>query len=190
MQNDYYVYCYFRPTGEPCYIGMGRGRRWKDHLIVSKIKNARLRRIVEQSNGDVPHVKLHTALTHNQARDYEIALIKAIGRGRKGPLVNMTEGGEGSSGLIPSDYARKIASQTHKGKVISDDTRSKMRAAKLGTPSYTRGRLWSAEQRAHLSEIQIGKVMSPESSKRKSAALKGKPWSDARRAAQTTRSPT
>lgn len=184
FMNDFYVYCYFRPTGEPCYIGKGRGRRWKDHLIVSKICNSRLKRIIEQSNGDVPHVKLHTNLTQAQANDYEIALIRAIGRGRNGPLVNMTDGGEGSTGLTPSDYARTIASKTHKGKIVSASTRLKMRVAKLGKAAHNRGRPLSPEHRTRLSEIQNGKVMSPESSERKSAALKGKPWSQARRAAQ------
>ena len=51
---------------------------------------------------EVRAVKVHEGLTEAVAHEYERMLIAAIGRGRRGPLVNMTDGGEGNSGWKPS----------------------------------------------------------------------------------------
>lgn len=131
MTNDFYVYCYFHPTGEPCYVGKGRGERWKAHLTKSACTNSHLRRIVAKAGGDIPHVKIHVGLSNDKATEFEIALIGAIGRYPNGPLVNKTDGGEGIVG-------------------ISDDTREKLR-------QKARARKWSNEQRAMLSAAHIGK---------------------------------
>lgn len=155
MGDDFYIYCYFRPTGEPCYIGKGRGRRWKHHLKQST--NPRLRNIIAKAGGDVPHVKLHVGLLNDQANEYEIALIKAIGRGKNGPLVNMTDGGEGvlgPRGPMSQEHKLKIGA-AQRGKTrppISDETRAKLRASRLGKK---RGPM-STEQKHKLSLSHMG----------------------------------
>lgn len=148
MKSDYYVYCYFHPCGAPCYIGKGRGDRWKAHLTKSACHNSHLRRIVTKAGGEIPHVKLHVGLTNERATEYEIALISAIGRKPNGPLVNMTDGGEGIVGI--SDSTRRLLSE---------------KAAR---------RKWSVEQRAMLSAAHIGKTQSPESIAKRKASNTGK----------------
>jgi hypothetical protein len=104
MRSDFYVYVYFHPvTGLPCYIGKGHGNRWLKHR--RHTSNARLRNIIRKY-GDVPCLKLRTNLTEAAAFETEIALIKAIGRGSNGPLVNLTDGGDGTTGFFPSAETR------------------------------------------------------------------------------------
>jgi hypothetical protein len=111
MRSDFYVYVYFRPdTGLPCYVGKGRGPRWIAHNK-QRSPNPHLRNIINKY-GEIPCVKTHQGLTEAQAFEIEIALIAAIGRGKKGPLVNLTDGGEGSSGYVPSDSSRAKMSES------------------------------------------------------------------------------
>jgi hypothetical protein len=105
MKSDFYVYVYFRPdTGQPCYIGKGRGRRWQAHNK-HRSTNPRLRNIIKKY-GELPCTKIRVGLTEGEAFATETAFIKAIGRGKNGPLVNLTDGGEGSSGFVPTAEMR------------------------------------------------------------------------------------
>lgn len=109
MKNDFYVYVCFRPdTAEPCYVGKGRGRRWQDHNK-NRSANPRLRNIVKKY-GELPCVKIRVGLTELEAFTIETAFIRAIGRGNDGPLVNLTDGGEGSTGYVtPPEVRAKLS---------------------------------------------------------------------------------
>lgn len=168
-RSDYYVYAYFRPDGSPCYIGKGRGGRWKDHLYKKGKSSPRLRNIIAKAGGEIPHVKLHVGLTNEQAIAYEVALIAAIGRGRNGPLVNLTNGGEGASGVS-----------------MSAETRAKLRAVSLGRKRSPEAKMLAgrdvtgrgAEHMAKMvsaaSAARRGKPLSPEVRAKISATKKGR----------------
>jgi NUMOD3 motif len=95
--RDYYVYAYSRPNGVVCYIGKGRGDRWNVHLRGRT--NKHLWAIIQKAGGILPKIKLLENLTHREAVDLEIALIRLIGRKvNGGPLVNQTDGGDGTVG--------------------------------------------------------------------------------------------
>lgn len=114
-RSDFYVYAIFRQNGEPCYVGKGRGGRWKDH--VRRSCNRHLASIYAKACGDLPIVKVREGLTDAEAMETEVALIAAIGRGNIGPLVNQTDGGDGASGAIRSDETRakmSVALSRHK----------------------------------------------------------------------------
>jgi predicted XRE-type DNA-binding protein len=110
----YYIYIYLDPRkpgkhkyGEyefdykPFYVGKGKDRRLK--IIngrtqffenkINKIKSLEIKPII---------IKLYENLSEEQSFELETKLIKEIGRVdlRTGPLINMTIGGEGSSGRI------------------------------------------------------------------------------------------
>ncbi len=112
----------------------------------------------------------------------------------------MTIGGEGAIGLTPSET-----------------TKAKMRAAKIGRPlslehrtkiaSAARARVLTPDQRARIVAAHLGKKKTPEAiaktraanlgmkrtpeqARRCGDAFRGKPWSEARRAAQTAKSTT
>lgn len=94
--NVYYVYVYFRPNGIPCYVGKGKDKRWLRHFVYTA--NRHLRNLIAK-HGDLPVIKIRENLSAKEASEIEIALIKVIGRTvNGGPLVNMTDGGDGAPG--------------------------------------------------------------------------------------------
>jgi hypothetical protein len=156
MSDDakvYYVYALFRPAGFeregiPFYIGKGKGKRWLDHEKVSEAHpNKHLTAIVKKAKRldlEIPKIKIRENLTEQEAFEIEKAFIKAIGRGKNGPLVNMTDGGDGSSGWKHSPEWRASMSQTMKGrpgtmkgKTHSQETKRKMsEVARNRPPEY------------------------------------------------------
>lgn len=156
VRSDFYVYVIFRPNGEPCYVGKGLGKRW---LVHEKSKhgyrNPRLAKIIENADGDLPKIKVRENLTEAEAFRTEIAMIAAIGRSSRGPLVNMTDGGDGTSGLDISPERRAATSARHKGKTISLEQRTRQAEASAS-------RVWSRESIEKISMSNRGKVRSAE----------------------------
>jgi len=143
MKNEhrFYVYILFRPDGSPCYIGKGQGRRWLQHEskgALERASNWRLAGIIRRCKVQLPKCKLRENLTHEEACVLEKAFISAIGRGRFGPLVNMTDGGEGSYGRKLSDDAKRrigLGGTKRKGKKLGpcpEERRMAISAAKKG----------------------------------------------------------
>jgi hypothetical protein len=149
--TDYYVYILFRPwNGQPCYVGKGRQQRIFYHNQRGQNHpNRELAKIFAASNGDLPAVKIRENLTDDEALKTETALIAAIGRNYIGPLVNLTNGGDGRSGYK-----------------CSQETKAKMSAA-------VKRRVYTPEQRARYGDRHRG-PRSAETKKKMSDAHKGK----------------
>ena len=173
----FYVYEHWRPDTDECfYVGKGTGRR----AFSLFPRNRHYANIVNKLHKlglavDVRFVRAE--LTEEEAFKLEAALICAKGRYPKGPLVNQTDGGEGSSGLLMSNESkelmRKIALRngntppSQKGTKQSPETISK-RALKL------RGRVLSEEQKAMLRVASVGRVPSEETRQKMRSAKLGK----------------
>lgn len=157
MRPDFYVYVYFRPNGVPCYVGKGRGRRWLAHL--AKSPNRHLTAIIKASGGDLPILKIREGLTDSEAFLIEVAFINAIGRkANGGPLVNQTDGGDGSAG-------RKMTTEEKRKRreiLNRPETKEKMRISHLGKPSPRKGIKASQETCEKLRIASTGRVQSPE----------------------------
>lgn len=156
--REFYVYIMFRDDGSPCYVGKGRGRRWMHHF--RSATNRRLRRILVKAGGEVPIVKIRENLTEAQAFEVETALIKAIGRKPYGPLVNLTEGGEGTAGSR-SDAVKRRMRESHWSRKEGAD---KVRAS-IGR----KGRVFTPEWRANLRKAKRPHLKGPISEKRREA---------------------
>ena len=167
----YYVYVLFRPSGEPFYVGMGSGRRWLKHEWRSH--NPHVTSIILRAGGQVPKVQVRAGLMLSEALETEIALIGAIGRETNGgPLVNLTDGGDGLFGYRYSDEQRAKMSKARKGRNVwklmksPELAREKIRLARTGSTASAdakakmgasqRGRKHSAETRAKMSASQTG----------------------------------
>lgn len=128
----YYIYVYLDPRKsasfgfdhEPFYVGKGKTKSRRDvkHLWEAKrtegrCTNHRINRIrgILQDGLEPLIVRLFEDLTHEEACSKEINLIASIGRQDlgKGPLLNLTDGGEGSVGRIYSKQTRDKISKNH-----------------------------------------------------------------------------
>lgn len=145
--NTYYVYKFTRnDTNEVCYIGKGKGQRWKIHEW--RARNLHLANIINLYG--VTKEKVCEGLSEVAAYELEIELISIYKRCRDGgTLCNLTLGGDGTNGYVVTEdhkatlrgamlgkpktkeHCEKI-SKGRKGIVFSEETKAKMRAAKLG----------------------------------------------------------
>lgn len=184
--NAYYVYVLFRPwDGSPCYVGKGKGRRayhW------NRQHNLHLSRIIKKGGGSVPSAIIRDGLTEEEAFVTERAFIKAIGRGKNCCLVNLTDGGEGASGVVQSQDTiakhRAVSLGNHwaLGCKRSEETITKLRVAQANrSPEHrariseaNRGRTASEETRAKQRLAKLGKQQSPELIAKRVAANTGK----------------
>jgi hypothetical protein len=172
-RSDFYVYALFRETGVPFYIGKGKGQRWTQHERDARNGargyKATLIRSMQKRGIKIIKVKIHEGLTEVAAYGYEIALIKAIGWGGNGILLNRTDGGDGSPGLrghkrSPETRAKMTASAT--GRKMSPESIAKSAAA-------NRGRKHSADHRAKSAAGLRGRAKSPEAIAKSAAARRG-----------------
>ena len=174
----YYTYAYLREDKTPYYIGKGTGDR-----IYST--NRRVNPPKDKSRV----IYLKQNLTEEEAFRHEIYMIDVFGRKDLGTgiLVNMTNGGEGVSGWVPSEETKMNISVANKGKTHSEESRKKMSEAKKNMSDETRrkmseaskgenhpnyGKTLSEETKRKLSESH--KNPSEESRKKMSEASKGR----------------
>ena len=146
----FYTYAYLRVNGTPYYIGKGcRYRAW--------IKNAHERIKPPKDKNRILILKRFTE--EADAFKHEIYMIAVLGRKSEGGLlVNLCEGGQGTSMPKTEEHKRKIAESN-------------------------RGVTRSLETRKRMSEGSKDKPKSLSHKRKISASLKGKPWSPARRRA-------
>lgn len=132
--GQYYVYAYFRPNGDPCYIGKGRKRRWLEHEKMPNHYNRHFGSIIRNAGGSLPKMKLVEKLTNDQAIIIERGLIAAIGRHPNGPLVNLTDGGDGKYGYVTSAETKRRISIANNGRTHSLESRERQSRSTSGVP--------------------------------------------------------
>ena len=109
----WYVYLHSRAdTGEPFYVGKGKDRR----AYIKRCRSVYWNNIVKKHGYNVSF--LQENLTEDECNKMEVYWIHKIGRWDlgKGPLVNFTNGGEGSSGRRMNEHTKKIISITNKNR--------------------------------------------------------------------------
>jgi len=149
-KNKYYTYLWLREDGTPYYVGKGHGNRAFtsfSHGVVCPPEDSRI--IVQEFDSE------------EQAFEAEKFLVVYFGRKDlgTGSLRNLTNGGENP----PNHTGRKQSSEEISKRIearhrngtyfITDETREKMRAAKLG-------RKQSSEQVLHAALTRIGNTWS------------------------------
>ena len=166
----YYTYAYLREDKTPYYIGKGTGKR-----IYST--NKRIKPPKDKSR----IIFLKQNLTEEEAFKHEVYMIDVFGRKDLGTgiLVNMTNGGEGASGWVPSEENKKNISDAKKNP--SEETRRKISDAKKNPSEKTRkkmsdvqkGKILTEETRRKISVANKDKILSEEHKKKISDAQKG-----------------
>jgi len=181
----FYTYVLWNPADDiPFYVGKGSLRRVLMHFRgIEKCNRPKLKMIQQlRERGVEPSVKYaYYGPDEQEAFRIEILLIATWGRRSDGGiLTNLHVGGKGRSGHsgnLTDDGRRRIADAARRmPRVVgtyhhSKEVRQKMSEIKMGKK---RG-AYSAEHRLHISESQMGKVISPEARVKMSAAKTGKP---------------
>lgn len=179
MNNTFYVYVHRRlDTGAIFNVGKGSGlRAWKVDG-----RNVYWKRIVKKVGYSVDIVV--AGLTEDKAFGHEMGLIKHY-RNLGLKLVNMTDGGEGKSGCVPSEETRKKLAVATKGennpfygKSHSEDTKAKIRKAKENIPESTKLKMRASKQNISLETREKMRISAlnrnPEVNAKISATLKGR----------------
>jgi group I intron endonuclease len=172
--NDYLIYMHIKKTDKtPFYIGKGK----IDRAYTKKGRNKYWHNIVNKYDFEVEI--LESNLIENEALKKEIYWIKKIGRFdlNLGPLVNMTDGGEGFRGNHTKETKQKISlnnARSFKGKIHSEESKKKMSNSKKGSKCYWLGKERSEEMKKIISKThkgnnyRLGKTHSEESKKKMS----------------------
>jgi hypothetical protein len=172
----YYTYAYLREDKTPYYVGKGTGDR---------IYSTNRRNNPPKDKSRIIFLKQN--LTEAEAFRHEIYMIAVFGRKDLGTgiLRNLTNGGDGTSGVVKSEKTRKKLSEANKGKnnpnygkSLSEETKRKMSEANKGKNNPNYGKSLSEETKRKMSEAQKGKTHSEEHKRKNSEVHKGKTHSE------------
>lgn len=186
MDDKYYTYIYYDPTrnNEPFYVGKGCRKRAWDHLkradhhpMTTRIKYIR-------DLGKEPIIGIYAGLDEEMSLFLEEELIQHYGRKdlNRGPLVNLTDGGDSptmsqdsvrkriitklKNGTIKhTDEAKQKMSESAKKRKSSEETKLKISQALKGRPR-------SDETREKISKGNSGLKRTPEQNKANSERVK------------------
>ena len=178
----FYVYVHKRADdGRIFYVGKGSGnRRWKD----KHGRNIHWHRIVKK-HGFIAEI-VHADLSEETAFELERDMISQYGTINKktGELCNMSEGGEGPSGVFPSEETKQKIIKSLTGKKRTDEQRANLSKIQIelwakvdpevkaargkahsekmkGKPAHNKGIRASEQLRAELRVAKLASIKTP-----------------------------
>lgn len=166
--TDFYVYVHRKATtGEIFYVGKG-----KDDRAYVFGRNRYWDNTAKKHGYTVETIE--TGLQEWYALELEINLIAYHGRRdlKLGPLVNMTDGGEGMSGFKFNQESKDKMGAANRGRIRSEETKSKLSKLSTGNKNSL-GHKHSEETKTVLSKINIGKTHSEETKQKISELFSG-----------------
>lgn len=173
--NRFCVYEHWRTDTNTCFY-VGKGTIKRSSQVSSKARNIYHTNIINKlvNTGHKHEVRLvRSGLLEKEAFELELERIK-FWRSQGIKLANMADGGGGCSGYKQSPDAVAKISSTHRGKILSDETKAKISAAKKGVSPSIQTRIASSIANKG-NKHALGKILSEESKAKISAATKGKP---------------
>lgn len=161
-----YKYGEYEFEYKPFYIGKGSGDRMYVHLYEAygkydikrgcrSYKCNKIRKIKEETGKDPIIIRLEEELSESSSLNLEILLISIMGKYNEGGiLTNVTDGGDGTSGLVHRDKSKEkisIANSGKKnfwfGKRLPKHIRKKISIANSGKNHYNYGKSLSEEHK-------------------------------------------
>lgn len=179
--TQYYTYIYRDPSrnNDPIYVGKGKGKRSHSHLKRCD-KHPFVQRLQFMKKNNIsPTIEIINAIDEAHALFMEECCISVIGRKDlgKGSLLNQTDGGENNANLnlLTKEKLAEWARYYHTGRKHTPQARANMAAGRaLQDPM-------SQETKDKIREKRKMQVITEESNKKRSIALKGKPKSEEHR---------
>lgn len=161
--NTTKFYCYAHrtaDTGHIFYIGKGHGNR-----AYSKQRSKYWHNKANKHGYTVEIIA--SKLTECQAFDMEREFIAFYGREN---LVNLSDGGEGATGRVVSDYEKEVKRKLFSGKPLKEETKKKLSES-------AKGRIISQETKDKISKAIKGRIVSEETKEkmRNNNAMKNNP---------------
>jgi len=164
--NRFYTYAYLREDRTPYYVGKGQRRRIYQ-----------LNRKVKPPEDKSRIIFLKQNLTEEEAFKHEIYMIDVLGRKDLGTgiLRNRTDGGEGFSGGVRSEDAKKISSEFMMGNTYGKSLKGRIltKEHKRNISESLKGKKLSESHKRKLSESHKGQVVSNETKRKMSESQKG-----------------
>lgn len=180
--NVFYVYEHWRLDKDECfYVGKGKGGR-----AYSKSRNALWKKIVAklEQTGSAFEVRIvASGLSEEDA--YSLEKERIVFWSNKVFLCNFTLGGEGWTGGSHTDEFKKRISDSHKGKVVSAETRARLSKSLKNNPRLKAARAGfkhSEESKQKMREVFKGRPKSEAHKQKLREANLGKKMTDKMRA--------
>lgn len=160
MEKKYYVYVHKYASGPKVgrvfYVGKGKKSRYNE----KHNRSSYWHRVVEKY-GFTAHIVIRF-LNEACALSFEKALIKHYGRPN---LCNLTDGGDGVSGLVFTEQHRAKISATKSGvpgKPMSEENKARVSERMSGKNNHWYGKTFSEDHKRKLSETLSGRKLSQE----------------------------
>jgi hypothetical protein len=190
MSNQYYTYAWLREDRTPYYVGKGIGNRaYCVHRRGNSYISAPPRNRV---------IFLKKNLTEFDAYRQENYIITILGlKSEGGILINMSYGGEGSSGRKPSEYCIQRTKEANIGKTLTEEHKKKVsqqvsqrrwwnngeidkHTIECPGDGWVLGRLYSRKlsvvEIENIRKLNTGKCVSDETKMKQSQKRKGRKW--------------
>jgi len=194
MKKEYYTYAWLREDGTPYYVGKGIGyRAYRPHRRGDSYMSP-------PSKDRIIFLKKN--LTEFDAYKHENYIISILGiKNDGGILINMSYGGEGSSGRIASEYCIQRIKEVNTGKIFTEEHRKKIsrqgsqrkwwnngefdkHTEECPGDGWVLGRLFNSKYEKYKTKEfaeksrknNIGKNVSDETKKKQSEVRKGRKW--------------
>lgn len=173
MQESYCVYMHTFPNGKR-YIGVTKTKpeyRWNNGKGYSRqaVYNA----IVKYGWENVAHEILSSGLTQKEAERQEKEYIKKYRSNSKEFGYNIAEGGNTTSGIKLTKERRQQISECNRQRVMSQETKEKLRLANLGKKANNETKQRMGDQRKGAKNPFYGKTHSDEAKRKVSIANAG-----------------
>ena len=125
----------------------------------NSFKSRKINKILKQNLKPII-LKISENIFETDALTLEIKIIKSIGRRNinLGPLTNLTDGGEGISGLIRTTEHQEKLRQSQIGRKVSNETKHKIRLSLLGKKGRNTGNKHTEETKKKISQTKKGTI--------------------------------
>lgn len=148
---------------EPFYIGKNREYKERVYKHIWEAKNNKdensfkcnkIRKIKKLTGKDPIVVVIKEYLSEQEANDLKTKLIDLIGRRNlgKGPLTNISDGGDGVSGYRHTEKSKKLMGQKHKGFRHTEESKNKISMGQSGDKNWNYGKHIPLEQKEKISK--------------------------------------